>query len=150
MTTESEVATAEKTRPVGSSAIPSAAALRLSEETLLALVRFDEKGLVTAVVQEATSGAVLMVAYMNRDALDKTVSTGRSWFYSRSRGALWCKGETSGDRQYVRELRVDCDGDALVLVVDQHGDGACHTKHPTCFYRLLASGPGNPAGHEHA
>ncbi len=115
------------------------------DDQLLGLVRFDARGLVTAVVVDATSKDVLMVAYMDREALERTLSTGRSWFFSRSRQELWCKGETSGDRQYVREVRVDCDGDALLLLVDQHGDGACHTKSWSCFFRSLASGPGVPA-----
>ena len=115
------------------------------DDELLGQVKFDAKGLVTAVVVDATSKDVLMVAYMDREALERTVRTGRSWFFSRSRQELWCKGETSGDRQYVREVRVDCDGDALLLIVDQHGDGACHTKTWSCFSRSLASGPGVPA-----
>ena len=112
------------------------------DEELLELVAFDSRGLVTAVVQDAASKDVLMVAHMDREALERTITSGRSWFFSRSRQALWCKGETSGDRQYVRELRVDCDGDAVLLLVDQHGDGACHTKEWSCFFRVLARGPG--------
>ena len=111
---------------------------------LLEAVAFDSRGLVTAVVQDAESGDVLMVAHMDREALERTIASGRSWFFSRSRGEYWCKGETSGDRQFVREVRVDCDGDAVLLLVDQHGDGACHTKEWSCFYRALASGPGVP------
>ncbi len=112
---------------------------------LLELVAFDSRGLVATVVQDAVSLDVLMVAHMDREALERTIASGRSWFFSRSRNDLWCKGETSGDRQYVREVRVDCDGDAVLLLVDQHGDGACHTKERSCFYRLLAKGPGVPA-----
>jgi phosphoribosyl-AMP cyclohydrolase len=112
---------------------------------LLELVAFDSRGLVTAVVQDAESSDVLMVAHMDREALERTLASGRSWFFSRSRNELWCKGETSGDRQYVREVRVDCDGDAVLLVVDQHGDGACHTKEWSCFFRVLATGEGAPA-----
>lgn len=115
------------------------------DDQLLEQVAFDSRGLVTAVVQDAVSRDVLMVAHMDREALGRTIATGRSWFFSRSRQELWCKGETSGDRQYVREVRVDCDGDAVVLLVDQHGEGACHTKEWTCFYRVLARGPGAPA-----
>jgi phosphoribosyl-AMP cyclohydrolase / phosphoribosyl-ATP pyrophosphohydrolase len=88
------------------------------DRELLDQVRFDDRGLVTAVVQDAVDGDVLMVAYMDRESLRRTVETGRTWFFSRSRQEYWCKGETSGDRQYVRELRVDCDGDALLLLVD--------------------------------
>jgi phosphoribosyl-AMP cyclohydrolase len=114
------------------------------DEALLSQVRFDDRGLVVAVVQDAEGGQVLTVAYMNAESLRRTVETGRTWFWSRSRAELWCKGETSGDRQYVRELRVDCDADALVVLVDQHGDGACHTKEWSCFYRTAARGPGVP------
>jgi phosphoribosyl-AMP cyclohydrolase len=109
------------------------------------LVAFDPRGLVTAVVQDAESLDVLMVAHMDREALERTIASGRSWFFSRSRNEYWCKGETSGDRQFVREVRVDCDGDAVLLLVDQHGDGACHTKEWSCFFRALAKGPGVPA-----
>jgi len=112
------------------------------DEDLLGAVRFGEGGLVTAVVQDAVGGEVLTVAYMNEESLNRTLATGRTWFWSRSRQELWCKGETSGDRQYVRQVRVDCDGDALLVLVDQHGDGACHTKHWSCFYRTLGEGPG--------
>lgn len=114
------------------------------DQDLLDGVAFDSRGLVTVVVQEAASRDVLMVAYMDREALARTISTGRSWFFSRSRQSLWCKGETSGDRQYVREVRVDCDGDAVLLLVDQHGEGACHTKEWSCFSRTAATGPGVP------
>ncbi len=101
-------------------------------------------GLVPAVVQDAEDGTVLTVAYMDAEALRRTLTTGRSWFYSRSRGEYWQKGEISGDRQYVREVRVDCDGDALLLRVDQHGKGACHTGERSCFYRAVGTGPGVP------
>ncbi len=111
---------------------------------LLELVAFDSRGLVTAVVQDAVTRDVLMVAHMDREAIERTISSGRSWFFSRSRNEYWCKGETSGDRQYVREVRVDCDGDAVLLLVDQHGDGACHTKEWSCFARTIATGPGFP------
>jgi phosphoribosyl-AMP cyclohydrolase len=113
---------------------------------LIAQVDFAKSGdgLVAAVVQDATDGTVLTVAYMDAEALRRTVETGRSWFYSRSRQEYWQKGETSGDRQYVREVRMDCDGDALVVLVDQHGKGACHTGERTCFYRTIGQGPGVP------
>ena len=114
------------------------------DEDLLGSVAFDQRGLVTVVVQDAVGRDVLMVAHMDREALTRTVESGRSWFWSRSREELWCKGETSGDRQYVREVRVDCDGDAVLLLVDQHGDGACHTKSWSCFARTAAVGPGLP------
>ncbi len=112
------------------------------DEDLLELVRFGADGLVTAVVQDAVGGDVLTVAYMNPESLRRTLETGRTWFWSRSRQELWCKGETSGDRQYVREVRVDCDGDALLVLVVQHGEGACHTRNWSCFYRILGNGPG--------
>lgn len=114
------------------------------DDGLLDSVAFDSRGLVPAVVQEAAGGEVLMLAYMNREALARTIETGRTWFWSRSREELWCKGATSGDCQYVREVRVDCDGDTVLLLVDQHGDAACHTKEWSCFYRLAAHGPGLP------
>ena len=106
-------------------------------------ISFDADGLVPAIIQEATSGDVLMMAWMNHDALVKTLETGRTWFWSRSRQEYWCKGETSGDRQYVREARYDCDGDTLLLKVEQEGRGACHTGARSCFYR--AFGAGDPA-----
>jgi phosphoribosyl-AMP cyclohydrolase len=111
-------------------------------DALVEAVAFDAAGLVPAVVQEATHGTVLTVAYMDREALRRTLATGRTWFWSRSRREYWQKGETSGDRQFVREVRVDCDGDALVVLVDQHGRGACHTGDWTCFGRSLGRGPG--------
>jgi phosphoribosyl-AMP cyclohydrolase len=128
--------------PPGDGAPPAGIPLTVTDEELLATVVFDDRGLVTAVVQDAAGGDVLTVAYMNEDSLRRTLATGRTWLWSRSRQELWCKGETSGDRQYVREVRVDCDSDALVVLVDQHGDGACHTKEWSCFYRTVARGPG--------
>ena len=97
-------------------------------------IRFDSAGLVAAVAQQHDTGEVLMLAWMNRDAVAETLATGRVCYWSRSRGALWRKGETSGQTQRLVELRVDCDGDALLLRVDQHGV-ACHTGHRSCFYR---------------
>lgn len=102
-------------------------------------VRFDAAGLVAAVAQQHDTGEVLMLAWMNRDALTETLATGRVCYWSRSRGALWRKGETSGQTQRLVELRVDCDGDALLLRVDQHGV-ACHTGHRSCFYRAARDG----------
>jgi phosphoribosyl-AMP cyclohydrolase len=101
----------------------------------LAVVSYNADGLVPAIVQDASDHAVLMFAWMNEDSLIKTLETGRTWFWSRSRQEFWCKGETSGDRQYVRSLSYDCDGDVLLVVVDQEGKGACHTGNRTCFYR---------------
>ena len=130
----------------GASAVPEGVALTVDED-LLRLVDFakDADGLVPAIVQDVVDGTVLTVAYMDAEALRRTLTSGRSWFYSRSRQEYWQKGETSGDRQYVREVRVDCDGDALVVLVDQHGRGACHTGERTCFYRVIGTGPGVPA-----
>ena len=132
--------------PAASPATAAPAGVPLSDvdESLLGQVVFDDRGLGTAVVQDADGGDVLTVAYMNAESLRRTLATGRTWFWSRSRREFWCKGETSGDRQYVREVRVDCDGDALVVLVDQHGEAACHTKHWSCFHRTLGRGPGVP------
>lgn len=95
-------------------------------------------GLLPAVVQDADTGEVLMLAYMNDEAYRRTLETGKAWFYSRSRDAYWMKGESSGNVQEVREIRVDCDADALVLKVRQIGGAACHTGHRSCFYRRVA------------
>ncbi|MCL6576220.1 bifunctional phosphoribosyl-AMP cyclohydrolase/phosphoribosyl-ATP diphosphatase HisIE [Kyrpidia sp.] len=97
---------------------------------------FDEKGLIPAVVQDARTGEVLTVAYMNREALERTLVERETWFWSRSRAVLWHKGETSGNTQRVVEVRVDCDGDALLVRVEPAGP-ACHTGERTCFYRSL-------------
>lgn len=104
-------------------------------------VRFNEIGLVPAVIQESKSGKVLMVAYMNKESLVKTVETGETWFYSRSRQELWHKGAVSGHRQRVIAASVDCDGDTLLFQVEQTG-AACHTGRKTCFYRGLCGLPG--------
>jgi phosphoribosyl-ATP pyrophosphohydrolase/phosphoribosyl-AMP cyclohydrolase len=98
------------------------------------MVAFDASGLVTAVAQDAGTGEVLMVAHMNREALERTLATGQAWYWSRSRGRLWRKGEESGHTQRVDSVQVDCDGDALLLRVQQVG-AACHTGHRSCFYR---------------
>jgi phosphoribosyl-AMP cyclohydrolase len=124
-------------------AVPEGVPLAGAEE-IMAAVKFDAAGLVPAVVQDAVTGTVLTVAYMDAEALRRTVDSGRSWFFSRSRQEYWQKGETSGDRQYVRQVLLDCDGDALVVRVDQHGRGACHTGEWSCFGRELAHGPGVP------
>ena len=110
------------------------------EENLAFAPQFGVDGLVTAVVTDAKSGDVLMVAHMNKDALAKTIESGEAWYYSRSRKKLWKKGETSGHVQRVVELRVDCDQDALWLKVEQMGEGACHTGRRTCFYRAVPLG----------
>ncbi len=103
-------------------------------------VTFDADGLVPAIVQEESTGAVLMLAWMNEAALRKTLETGRTWFWSRSRQEFWCKGETSGDRQYVRQAAYDCDMDVLLFRVEQEGKGACHTGERSCFFREFGSG----------
>jgi phosphoribosyl-AMP cyclohydrolase len=110
------------------------------EEGLAFAPQFGADGLVTAVVTDAKSGDVLMVAHMNKDALAKTIESGEAWYYSRSRKKLWKKGETSGHVQRVIELRVDCDQDALWLKVEQAGEGACHTGRRSCFYRAVPLG----------
>jgi phosphoribosyl-AMP cyclohydrolase len=112
------------------------------EEGLAFTPRFDADGLITAVATDAKSGDVLMVAHMNDEALRKTIASGEAWYYSRSRKALWRKGETSGHLQRVLELRVDCDQDALWLKVEQQGAGACHTGRRSCFYRAVPIGTG--------
>ncbi|HEY0403881.1 MAG TPA: phosphoribosyl-AMP cyclohydrolase [Blastococcus sp.] len=100
------------------------------------LLRRDPAGLVAAVVQQHDTSEVLMLAWMDDEALRRTLTTGRATYWSRSRGEYWVKGETSGNRQWVREVRVDCDGDALLVLVDQEG-AACHTGERSCFYRSL-------------
>ncbi|MEQ8357686.1 MAG: phosphoribosyl-AMP cyclohydrolase [Kiloniellaceae bacterium] len=101
-------------------------------------VSFDGQGLVCAVAQQHDSGEVLMVAWMNRAALSETLASGQVCYWSRSRGKLWRKGETSGQTQRLVELRVDCDGDTILLRVDQKGV-ACHTGRRACFYRAVAA-----------
>lgn len=101
---------------------------------------WDAQGLVAAVAQEASSGRVLMVAWMNRTALAETVATGYATYWSRSRGRLWRKGEESGNRQQVLAVQLDCDGDAIVLQVAQQGGIACHTGRHSCFFRTLQDG----------
>ena len=102
-------------------------------------LKFDEKGLIPAVVQDAQTGRVLMLAYMNEESLTKTVQSGETWFFSRSRNELWHKGATSGHIQTVRRIDYDCDGDTLLVQVEQKG-AACHTGAATCFYQSLSGG----------
>jgi phosphoribosyl-AMP cyclohydrolase len=101
-------------------------------------ISFGADGLVAAIVQEEATGQVLMLAWMDAEALRRTLASRRTWFWSRSRQEYWCKGETSGDRQHVREIRYDCDGDALLVLVEQEGRGACHTGERSCFFRVLS------------
>jgi phosphoribosyl-AMP cyclohydrolase len=110
-----------------------------THDELLALVSFNADGLVPAIAQQHDTGEVLMMAWMNRDAIAETLGTGRVCYYSRSRAGLWRKGETSGQVQHLKELRVDCDGDTLLLLVDQEGV-ACHTGRRSCFYRAARDG----------
>jgi phosphoribosyl-AMP cyclohydrolase len=110
------------------------------EEGLAFAPQFGADGLITAVVTDIKSGELLMVAHMNAEALRKTIESGEAWYYSRSRKALWKKGESSGHVQRVVELRVDCDQDALWLKVEQDGPGACHTGRRSCFYRAVPLG----------
>ncbi len=104
---------------------------------ILKEVKWDEKGLVSAIVQDAHSKKVRMMAYMNEEALKKTLETGRVYYYSRSRQELWEKGETSGYFQLLRGISIDCDGDALLLQIEQVGGISCHTGNHTCFYRTF-------------
>ncbi|MDQ2696775.1 MAG: phosphoribosyl-AMP cyclohydrolase [Pseudomonadota bacterium] len=109
-------------------------------EAWLNAIKWTADGLVPVIAQEAGSGRVLMLAWMNRQALAQTVAGGEAVYWSRSRGRLWRKGETSGHVQKVRGLRLDCDGDALLLEVEQVGDIACHTGRQRCFYRRFEDG----------
>ena len=102
-------------------------------------MKFDEKGLLPAIAQDAKTGEVLMLAYMNQEALEKTLSSGQAWFYSRSRQELWHKGATSGSYLTVKKVLVDCDADTVLLQVDAAGP-ACHTGNRSCFFREIAGG----------
>jgi len=113
--------------------------LNQPDNDVLAAVRFDANGLVPAIAQQHDTGEVLMLAWMNRDAIAETLASKRVCYFSRSRGRLWRKGETSGQVQHLKELRVDCDGDTLLLLVDQEGV-ACHTGRRNCFFRAVRDG----------
>jgi phosphoribosyl-AMP cyclohydrolase len=117
-----------------------AASSKEIEEGTAFTPKFDKDGLVTAVVTDVASGDLLMVAHMNAQALSLTIETGEAWFFSRSRKLLWKKGESSGHVQRVKEMRVDCDQDAVWLKVEQAGAGACHTGRRSCFYRAVPLG----------
>lgn len=106
------------------------------EETRVFAPKFGPGGLIPVAATDAASGRLLMLAYMNAEALAKTIDTGEAWYWSRSRKALWRKGETSGHTQRVIEIRTDCDQDAIEIVVDQSGP-ACHTDRRSCFYRIV-------------
>ena len=103
-------------------------------------LKWDERGLISIIFQDGKTGQVLTLAYMNREALQQTLATGEVWVYRRSHARVMVKGEKSGRKQLVREVYVDCDGDALVMKVEQVGDAACHTGHRTCFFRRLEGG----------
>ncbi len=109
--------------------------------------KFDEKGLIPAIVQDYRTDEVLMLAYMNKESIKKTLETGRTWFWSRSRKQYWCKGETSGNVQHVKEIKYDCDADTLLVLVEQVGV-ACHTGERSCFYRSIATSHQPPATRE--
>jgi phosphoribosyl-ATP pyrophosphohydrolase/phosphoribosyl-AMP cyclohydrolase len=107
--------------------------------TLFDELKFDTNGLLPVIVQDVTSSEVLMMAYMNKEALQKSIETGMAHYWSRSRGRLWLKGETSGHCQYIKSMSLDCDGDTLLIKVEQKG-AACHTGHYSCFYRSIEAG----------
>ena len=112
----------------------------LDDKRPKAAVNFEKSGgLVPAIAQDVRTGAVLMLAYMNQEALETTLAEGRACYWSRSRQELWRKGQTSGDIQIVKEVRVDCDEDTILLLVEQQGEGACHTRRWSCFFRKLTS-----------
>ena len=100
-------------------------------------LKYDEKGLIPAIIQDIRDNKVLMLAYMDKTALRMTLETRRTHFWSRSRQKYWMKGETSGNIQIVKEILYDCDGDTLLIRVEQQGSGACHTGHRSCFYRSI-------------
>src|ERR1700761_865542 len=121
---------------IATSAVPFPSA---SAEMVLAAICFDSNGLVPAIAQQHDTGEVLMMAWMNAEAVRETLLTNRVCYFSRSRGKLWRKGETSGQTQHLHELRVDCDGDTLLLLVQQDGV-ACHTGRRNCFFRAARDG----------
>lgn len=118
--------------------MPEALPLRATDEQLAA-VRYDASGLVPAIAQDVTTRTVLMMAWMNAETLRMTLDEGRMVYWSRSRQEVWRKGDTSGDRQFVREAFYDCDGDTLLFLVEQEGRGACHTGDHSCFHRAFGA-----------
>jgi len=118
--------------------VPTATPIPASAEQL-AEIRYNADGLVCAVVQELGTRDVLMVAWTNAETLKESLDSGRTVFWSRSRQERWAKGDTSGDRQWIRAAYYDCDGDVVLFVVEQEGKGACHTGAPTCFFRAFGS-----------
>jgi phosphoribosyl-AMP cyclohydrolase len=113
--------------------------IAISDDPILATIQFDANGLVPAIAQQHDTGEVLMMAWMNADSIRETLATNRVCYFSRSRGKLWRKGETSGQTQHLHELRIDCDGDTLLLLVHQDGV-ACHTGRRNCFFRAARDG----------
>lgn len=111
----------------------------MTQQEFLNQIKFDEKGLIPVVAQDAHAKKVRMLAYMNQEALEKTLETGRVHYYSRSRQNLWLKGETSGHFQYLKSMSIDCDGDTLLIQIEQEGGISCHTGHATCFFTTLES-----------
>jgi phosphoribosyl-AMP cyclohydrolase len=120
-------------------AMPDAVAIHATADQL-ATVKYDANGLVPCIAQDITTRSVLMVAWMNAETLQMTLQEGRMVYWSRSRQEVWRKGDTSGDRQFVREAYYDCDGDTLLFLVEQEGKGACHTGEYSCFYRAFGEG----------
>ena len=110
--------------------------MKLSDD-IRAQLKFDDKGLITAIAQDHETNDILMLAFMNLEALEKTVETGKAHYFSRSRGKLWFKGESSGHVQLVHDMYIDCDADAVLMKVEQLGGGACHMGYRSCFYRTL-------------
>jgi phosphoribosyl-AMP cyclohydrolase len=135
MTPRNELNVSDQSSPFA----PRASTQEVEEGRALA-PKFDADGLVTCVATDARSGEVLMVAHMNAEALRKTIASGEAWYFSRSRRALWRKGESSGHVQRVVEMRIDCDQDAVWIRVEQAGPGACHTGRRSCFYRAVPVG----------
>ncbi len=111
--------------------------MKKADKDIIDKLKFDEKGLIPAIIQNVNNNDVLMMAYMDRSALEMTIETGFTHFWSRSRKKYWKKGETSGNIQEVKEILYDCDEDTLLVRVNQHGPAACHTGERTCFYRIL-------------
>lgn len=112
------------------------------DETSTLSLNYNPEGLIAAIAQDARTQEVLMLAWMNAEAFEKTLRTGEAHYWSRSRGQLWHKGATSGNIQRVREIRIDCDQDAVLLLVEQVGEGACHTGRRSCFYRVVEAPEG--------
>ena len=125
--------------------MPAVTPIAVRDEDLAA-VTYNEDGLVAAIVQEESTGKVLMMAWMNDATLRQSLDEGRTVFWSRSRQEVWRKGDTSGDRQFIRSASYDCDGDTLLFQVEQEGNGACHTGAYSCFFRDFGgNGSGDPA-----